>query len=122
VKTSNTVSENLRQAETGLAWVELLTNAQGTLKLKQSQTFRVRATGATTVTIDGLLAMTMSSGEIAIFNTGQGSPDDTSPYITVVIAGANAFVQLGADELRQRLQLNPYNNPKQLPVENPEEP
>jgi hypothetical protein len=117
VKTSNTVSENLRQAETGLAWVELLTNAQGTLNLKQSQTFRVRATGATTVTIDGLLAMTMSAGEIVIFNTGQGSPDDTSPYIAVIIGGANAFVQLGADELRQRLTVNPYNHLNQPQAE-----
>jgi hypothetical protein len=109
VKTANVVSENLRQAETGLAWVEVLTNAQGTLKLTDAQTFRVRATGATTVTIDGLLAMTMSAGEIVIFNTGHGSPDDTSPYITVVIAGANAFVQTAAEVNRQRLQPNPYN-------------
>lgn len=122
MKTANTVSENLRQAETGLAWVELLSGATGTLQLKQSQTFRVRATGATTVTIDGLLAMTMSTGEIAVFNTGQGSPDDTSPYIAVVIGGAAAFVQLGADELRQRLTINPFNYPKQLPIDNPEQP
>ena len=115
MKTSNVVSENLRQAETGLAWVELLTNAQGTLKLKESQTFRVRATGATTVTIDGLLAMTMSAGEIVIFNTGQGSPDDTSPYISVVIAGANAYVQLAADVARQRLTVNPYNQLNSIP-------
>ena len=109
MKTSNAVSENLRQAETGLAWVEFITNSTGTLKLNDAQTFRVRATGATTVTIDGLLAMTMSAGEIAVFNVGHGSPDDTSPYISVVIAGAAAFVQVAAEVNRQRLTVNPYN-------------
>ena len=122
MKTSMIQSENLRQAETGLPWVEMLTNAQGTLHLTEATTFRVRATGATTVTIDGLLAMTMSAGEIVIFNAGHGSPDDTSAYIAVVIAGANAFVQVAADANRQRLQVNPYNNPAQLPIENPEQP
>ena len=109
MKTANIVSENLRQAETGLAWVEMLTNATGTLKLTDAITFSVRATCATTVTIDGLLAMTMSAGEIAIFNTGHGSPDDTNAYISVVIAGAAAFVQVGAEVNRQRLTVNPYN-------------
>ena len=109
MKTANIVSENLRQAETGLAWVEVITNGQGTIKLTDAITFRVRATGATTVTIDGLLAMTMSAGEIAIFNTGHGSPDDTSAYISVVIAGANAFVQTAAEVNRQRLTVNPFN-------------
>jgi hypothetical protein len=109
MKTANVVSENLRQTETGLCWVEMLSGAQGTLQLGDAQTFRVRATGATTVTIDGLLAMTMSTGEIAIFNTGHGSPDLPSPYITVVIAGANAFVQVAAEVDRQRLQVNPRN-------------
>jgi len=122
MKTSFIQSENLRYAESGVPWVEMITNAQGTLHLPEVTTFRVRATGATTVTIDGLLAMTMSAGEIVIFNVGHGSPDDTTPYVAVIIGGANAFVQVAADANRQRLQVNPYNNPKQLPIENPEEP
>ena len=117
MKTANVVSENLRVAETGLAWVEMITNGQGTLHLQDAVTFRVRATGATTVTIDSLLAMTMSAGEIAIFNTGHGSPDDTSPYIAVVIAGANAFVQVGAEVNRQRLTVNPFNQLNQPQAE-----
>ena len=109
MKTSNIMSENLRQAETGLPWVEQITNSTGTLHLQHAVTFRVRATGATTVTIDGLLAMTMSAGEIVIFNTGHGSPDDTSPYIAVIIGGANAFVQVAAEVERARLLPNPFN-------------
>lgn len=109
MKTANIVSENLRQAETGLTWVELLTGAVGTLQMIEVQTFRVRSTGVATVTIDGLLAMTMSAGEIAIFNTGHGDPDNFSPYISVIIAGAPVYLQLAADKDRARLQVNPYN-------------
>jgi hypothetical protein len=104
MRTSNNNAENLRQAETGLVWQEQLTNAMGTLNLQEAQTFRVRATGATTVTISGVLAMTMSSGEIAIFNAGKpvtvaagtapGAVTSTPPPVVVVIAGANAFVQV----------------------------
>jgi hypothetical protein len=110
MKTSNIVSENLRQAETGLVWVEVLSGAQGSFTVTDAQTFRVRATGATTVTIDGLLAMTMSTGEIVIFNAGHGNPDLYSPYITITIAGANAFVQVAQEVNRKKLQPNPLNN------------
>jgi hypothetical protein len=110
MKTSNIASENLRQAETGLQWEEQLSDAEGTLVLLPAQTFRVRATGATTVTIDDILAMTMSSGEIAIFNTGLGNQLNTgSRYITVVIGGAAAYVQVARDSQQARTVVNPYN-------------
>lgn len=111
MKTSNVISENLRTVETGLQWEEKLTNAQGTLNIKPVHTFRVRATGATTVTIDGTLAATMSAGEIMIFNTGQGNIINTGlTYVIVVIGGANAFVQVGKENKQQRLVANPYND------------
>jgi|ERR1051325_7391490 hypothetical protein len=109
MRTANNASETLRHSESGLVWEEKLSGAQGSLELRPMQTFRVRATGATTVTIDGILAMTMSSGEIAIFCCGNGSPDDAKPTVTVAIAGANAFVQVARDKDRERLQPNPYN-------------
>ena len=111
MKTSNVVTENVRQAETGLQWEEQLSGAQGTLKLMPLQTFRVRSTGAVTVTIDGTLAMTMSSGEIAIFSTGQGNIINTGlNYVTVIIGGASAFVQVAREIKRPRLVINPYND------------
>jgi len=109
MKTANIASENLRQAETGLVWEEQLSGAMGTLQLLDYQTFRVRATGATTVTIDGILAMTMSAGEIAVFNCGNGNPDLNTPYVAIVIGGAAAFVQVARDFPRKRLQPNPFN-------------
>lgn len=103
MKTSNLVTEAVRQSETGQCWEEKLTNTTGSLELRKQTTFRVRATGATTVTIDGVLAMTMSAGEIAVFNTGDGNPDDTKATITVAIAAVAAFVQVSRETYRARL-------------------
>lgn len=110
MRTSNLANEAVRQADVGHVWEEKITNAQGILVLKPFQTFRVRAAGATTVTIDGILAMTMVAGEIAVFNCGSGVPvdvDSSSGVVvrqgsaaTVTIAGANAFVQVARDNVR----------------------
>lgn len=105
MRTSNLANEALRHAEVGHVWEEVLSGAQGTITLNPFQTFRVRAAGATTVTIDGVLAMTMVSGEIAIFNAGSGVPDSiTNRQATsavVVIGAANAFVQVARDNVRK---------------------
>lgn len=100
---TNYITDNLRQAESGHIWEEKLTNAMGTLELPKQTTFRVRATGATTVTIDGVLAMTMSAGEIAVFNTGDGDPDSTKRTVSVVIGGIAGFVQVARELSRQSL-------------------
>lgn len=105
MRTSNLANEALRHAETGQVWEEQLTNAQGTLILKPYQTFRVRAAGATTVTIDGVLAATMMTGEILIFNAGSGQPDANTlkqaVQVSVVIGGAAAFVQVARENIRK---------------------
>ena len=75
------------------------------------QTFRVRAAAAGSVTIDGVLAATMISGEILVFNSGSGQPvltDPTTtgvvlkqaPSVVVVITGAQ-FVQVARDSTRR---------------------
>jgi hypothetical protein len=103
MKTSNLVTESVRQSESGQTWEEKLTNATGSLELPKRATFRVRATGATTVTIDGILAATMSASEILVFNTGDGDPDDAKNTVSVVIAAAAAFVQVARELKRQSL-------------------
>lgn len=111
MKTSNLANESLRQAETGQVWEERLSGAAGTLRLIPFQTFRVRAAAAGTVTIDGTLAATMTSGEILLFNAGGGQPVETDPTTTgvvtkqasqavVVITGAQ-FVQVARDSTRR---------------------
>lgn len=104
MKTANLISETLRHSESGLTWEEKITNNTGTLELAKASTFRVRATGASTVTIDGVLAATMSAGEIIIFNAGDGNPDDTKPTVTVVIGAIAAFVQVARELKRPKLQ------------------
>jgi hypothetical protein len=111
MRASNLANEAARQSEVGQVWEEQITGSTGTLQLKPFQTFRVRATGATTVTIDGTLAMTMSAGEIAIFNAGSGVPTDIDSstgvvvrqanVATIAIGGAAAFVQVARDNIRK---------------------
>lgn len=102
MQAANIAARTMRTSESGLVWVELLSNAQGTLELEPCTTFRVRATGATTVTVDGILAATMSTGEIMNFNCGTGSNDDTKATISVVIGGAAAFVQVARNKDRPK--------------------
>ena len=95
MQASNNASRSQRVSESGLVYEEKLTNAMGTLNLYEHQTFRVRATGATTVTIEGILAATMMSGEIMIFNAGNEFNNvNADKRVQVVIAGAPAFVQV----------------------------
>lgn len=111
MKTSNLANESLRTAEVGLVYEERLSGAAGTLQLMPYQTFRVRAAAGGTVTIDGVLAATMISGEIMLFNAGSGQPVATdptttgvvvrqAPSVTVVITGAQ-FVQVARDAGRR---------------------
>lgn len=97
MKTTNIPSGAQRISNVGLQWEEKITNGTGTLHLPAQSTIRVRATGATTVTIDGVLAMTMSAGEIEYFNVGYGTPGDGISTVKVDIAGAAAFVQVASE-------------------------
>lgn len=103
MKTSNLASQNVRMAETGLVWEEKLTNANGSIEVMRHSTFRVRAAGALSVTVDGVLAMTMASGEICLFNSGDGDLNDSKQTVTVTIAGGNAFVQVARELSRPRV-------------------
>lgn len=103
MKAANLATEAMRTSEIGQVWEEKITNAMATIQVLPHQTFRVRATGATTVTIDGVLAMTMSTGEIAVFCAGAGDPDDSVVTVNIVIAGAAAFVQVAREVNRPSL-------------------
>ena len=94
MQTANLASRTLRHSESGLVWEEKISGAQASIEVEPNSTFRVRATGASTVTIDGVLAATMSSGEIMIFCAGEGDPTDNKATVTVTIGAANAFVQV----------------------------
>lgn len=103
MRTSNLANQAIRQAEVGHVWEEVLTNAAGTIEVLKYATFRVRATAAVTVTIDGVLAATMTSGEILLFNAGNGEGTDSAnfvPSVTVAITGAS-YVQVARSNDRK---------------------
>ena len=92
-----------RQAESGLVWMEVISGA-GTTGLEVSRycPVRVRATAATTVSFDGVLAATMAVGEIIIFNSGvgqvkTGGASANKSTVTLVVTGT-AFVQVAAQQ------------------------
>lgn len=109
MKASNLVTESLRQSESGHTWEEKITNAMGNIEVAKRATFRVRAVGATTVTIDGVLAATMSAAEVIVFNTGDGNPNSGKKTVTVAIAGAAAFVQVSREISRKSTVVNPLD-------------
>lgn len=96
MRTSNLANQSIRQSESGHVWEEVITNGAGTIEVLKYSTFRVRAAAAVTVTIDGVLAATMVSGEILVFNVGGGAGTDAAnlvPSVPVVITGTS-FVQV----------------------------
>lgn len=93
MRTNNPSNKAIRTSDAGQVWEEKLSNSSGTLYLPRYSTFRVRAVSSTvTVIVDGVLAATLTSGEIMFFNTGAGELDGT-PGVQVVITG-QAYVQV----------------------------
>jgi hypothetical protein len=72
----------------------MISGGQASIEVQKYSTVRVRATGATVVTIAGVLSATMSSGEIMIFSAGIGDVSDSKKTVTVSITGADAYVQV----------------------------
>ena len=104
MRTSNLANQALREAEVGHVLEEKISGSSGSIEVPKYATFRVRATAATTVTIDGVLAATMAANEILVFNAGAGAndaPGNLVPTVTVTIVGT-AFVQVARDVDRPR--------------------
>jgi hypothetical protein len=92
-----------RDVNAGHVWEEVITNGQATLELLPQQTFRVHSGAGTTVTIAGVLAMTMPvADEVEYFNVGTGAKGDGKTRVTVVIGGANCYVQVARQLERGR--------------------
>ena len=103
MRTSNLANQALRQSEVGHVWEEVITNSNGTIEVLKYSTLRVRAAAAVTVTVDGVLAATMTNGEILLFNVGNGAGSASSdfvPSVTVVVTGT-AFVQVARSSDRR---------------------
>lgn len=101
-----------KNSESGLVWEEKISGAQSAIEVPKYSPVRVRAVGATIVTIGGVLSATMVAGEIIIFNAGIGdigaTGTDVKRTVSVVITGANAFVQVArtVEKKREDTQAN----------------
>jgi hypothetical protein len=84
-----------RIAESGLVWVEKLTNNTGTIEVLQYTPFRVRAIANLTVTVDGVLAASMVANEVMVFNAGKGDSSDGKKTVTIVVAVGACYLQIG---------------------------
>ena len=101
MKSTNLPSGAQRTAEVGLVWEEVLTAGAGTFEVQVQGSIRVRAIALSTVTIAGILAMTLEAGETEILNVGSGLSADQKTTVTVVVAGS-ANVQVALDNERGR--------------------
>jgi hypothetical protein len=99
----NLPTQATRTSEVGLYWVEILTNASGSIVVPQHTAIRVRAAAATTVSFDGELCATMGSGEILVFNSGNGGITSSGQYqsdSTTLTVSGNCYVQMGLELVR----------------------
>lgn len=103
MQAANLAARSIRHSESGLVWEEKLSGATGTVIVKKYSSIRIRSTGAATVTIDGVLALTMAAGEILVMNVGAGDNDDTISTVNVVIASASVFLQVARDIDRPKI-------------------
>lgn len=94
----------MRDSDFGHVWTEISSGAAVTAEVPRYTAIRVRATAAVTVSFDGVLAATMVSGEILIFNSGRGQvgvggASAAKKTVTMAITGT-AFVQQAANNER----------------------
>jgi hypothetical protein len=102
MRTTNLPAGSQRTSNVGLVWKEVLTGAAGTVLVQQQGTVRVSCVTACTVTIDGMLSMTMQAGEVEYFNVGAGQASNITRQSELVIAGGTANVQVALDVERGR--------------------
>jgi len=102
MKSSNQLSGGVRSSEVGLVWREIKSGAGLTsFEVPKSTAVRVRsAIAGLTVSFDGVLAATLDSAEIMLFNSGLGVTDgrlgDPKTTVTLDVSG-NCFIQVGLE-------------------------
>ncbi len=99
MKPVNLPSGAQRNAEVGLVWREVHNGAGAfSIELPFQYTLRVSAGANVTVTIDGVLAMTLRTGEVERFNTGAGLSGDGKSLVTVTIGAGDSRVQIAEEK------------------------
>ena len=99
MKPVNLPAGSQRNSDVGLLWREVITASSGTISVFPQGSIRVAASADTTVTIGGVLVMTVRAGKDIIINVGMGLGTEISDgrrKVDVVIAGA-ADVQIAEE-------------------------
>ena len=102
MRLSNQLSAGQRSSDVGLVWKEVNSGGvAGQLEIPRHTAVRVRSTTAgLQVSLDGILAVTMASGEIILLNSGTGKlygdASDTKNTVTLAWSGT-CFIQLGME-------------------------
>jgi hypothetical protein len=102
MRSSNPLSGGLRSSEVGLVWREIKSGGGLiSFQIPKQTAVRVRAAAAITVTFDGILAMSMASGEIAVMNSGNGlsnglQSDSNNQTVNLIVDG-NCFIQIAPE-------------------------
>jgi len=102
MKSGDLPSGAARVVECGFVYQEVYNGTAGTtLQLPMFTTIRVSAGANVTVTLDGVLSMTLRSGEVERLNVGGGAkgrsrnqPTRGNSLVTVVIGAGDARVQI----------------------------
>jgi hypothetical protein len=102
MKSSNVLSGAVRSSEVSLVWREIKSGAGlVSFEIPRCTAVRIRsATAGLTVTFDGILAATMDTAEVMLFNSGLGLTygliGDVKDTVTLVVSG-NCFIQMGCE-------------------------
>lgn len=100
MKAVNLPAGSQRNSDVGLVWRQVFSGAGGfTFNGPVQGTIRVSSgAAALTVTIGGVLAATLRTGEVEYFNLGSGLSGDMKTPVVVIIGAGDARVSL-AEEL-----------------------
>jgi len=100
---ANIPAQSMRSHETGLCWIERITNDKGPVNIKQYSVVRIRAAAPTTITLSDslmlttVLACTLAAGEIIRLNVGPAMNTTISNDQTVTISSTgNIYLQEGS--------------------------
>jgi len=99
MKTTNLPAGSQRISEVGLVWVEEFAAGTGTFDVQHQGSVRIRSvSGPVTVTVGGIVALTLEAGETEIINVGTGVANDGKTTVTVVIAGGTSNVSVAKEK------------------------
>ena len=105
MRLSNQLSAGQRSSDVGLVWKEINSGGGASqLEVPRHTAIRVRAAAGITISLDGVLAVTMINGEIILLNSGIGKMygETGDPKNTVTLAWSGAcFIQLGMESQEQ---------------------